>query len=232
MFMPNGLKWIVPLLLVMPWVASAAQTPPAGEDAAYTEMLNKRAEKIVAALSLADADKAQQIKQLLIEQYRSLKQVHDARDAKLRQLKEQAGPTTRPSPEQVNRVKDEAQAQLDQLNAEFVGRLSSLLTPEQVEIVKNEMTYNVLPITYRGFLDMLPDLTQTQKATILQMLTEAREKAMTGGTSEEKHAWFGKYKGRINNYLSKEGYDLKKASKEWQERLKARQQQQSGATTR
>jgi len=231
MSMPNGFRWVVALLLVLPRVASAAENPPAPEDAAYTEMLNRRADKIVAALSLTDTDKAQRVKQLLIEQYRSLKPVHDARDAKLRQLREQAGPTTKPSQEQVNRVKEDAQAQLDQLNAEFVSRLFSQLTPEQVEIVKNEMTYNVLPITYRGFLDMLPDLTETQKATILQMLTEAREKAMTGGTSEEKHAWFGKYKGRINNYLSKEGYDLKKASKEWQQRLKARQQQ-SGPTTR
>lgn len=232
MLMPDRFKGVVALLLLMPWVVWAAQNPPAAEDAAYTDMLSKRADKIVAALQLSDADKAQRVKQLLIEQYRSLKQVHDARDGKLRQLREQAGPTTKPSPEQVNRVREDAQQQLDQLNAEFVSRLSSELTPEQVEIVKNEMTYNVVPITYRGFLDMLPDLTDTQKATILQMLTEAREKAMTGGTSEEKHAWFGKYKGRINNYLSKEGYDLKQASKDWQQRLKARQQQHSGATTR
>ena len=32
---------------------------------------------------------------------------------------------------------------------------------------------------------------------------------------------YGKYKGRINNYLSSEGYDLKKASKEWAERERA-----------
>ena len=33
---------------------------------------------------------------------------------------------------------------------------------------------------------------------------------MDGSTSDEKHAVFGKYKGRINNYLSKAGYDAKK----------------------
>jgi hypothetical protein len=42
-------------------------------------------------------------------------------------------------------------------------------------------------------------------------LVEAREIAMDCGSSEEKHYWFGKYKGKINNYLSAEGYDLKKA---------------------
>ena len=33
---------------------------------------------------------------------------------------------------------------------------------------------------------------------------------------------FGKYKGRINNYLSKRGYDLVKERKAWYERIKAR----------
>ena len=80
------------------------------------------------------------------------------------------------------------------------------------------MTYGVLPITYKGYQAMLPALTTEQKATILAMLTEAREKAMDAGSSDEKHKWFGKYKGRINNYLAAQGYDLKKASKEWQAR--------------
>jgi hypothetical protein len=37
---------------------------------------------------------------------------------------------------------------------------------------------------------------------------------MDGGSSEEKHALFGKYKGRINNYLSAQGFDLKAAENE------------------
>ncbi|HOB33816.1 MAG TPA: DUF3826 domain-containing protein, partial [Verrucomicrobiota bacterium] len=34
--------------------------------------------------------------------------------------------------------------------------------------------------------------------------------AMDQGSSNEKHAIFNKYKGRINNYLVRAGYDLKK----------------------
>jgi hypothetical protein len=37
---------------------------------------------------------------------------------------------------------------------------------------------------------------------------------MDGCSSEEKHAIFGKYKGRINNYLSSQGIDLKAAEKQ------------------
>ncbi len=82
------------------------------------------------------------------------------------------------------------------------------------------MTYGVLPITYRGYLDMLPSLTDEQKKQIKDYLTEAREHAMDAGSSKEKHGWFGKYKGRINNYLSKAGYDMKKAGDDWEKRRK------------
>jgi hypothetical protein len=41
---------------------------------------------------------------------------------------------------------------------------------------------------------------------------------MDAGSSEEKHGWFRKYKGRINNELSAAGYDLKLAEEEWRRR--------------
>jgi hypothetical protein len=86
--------------------------------------------------------------------------------------------------------------------------------------VKDGMTYNILPITYKGYQEMIPNLTIQQKQQILTYLTEARDHAMSAGSSDKKHWWFGKYKGRINNYLSSEGYDLKKAGEEWDKRRK------------
>jgi len=77
---------------------------------------------------------------------------------------------------------------------------------------------------------MLPNLTDAQKKQILDWLTEAREHAMDAESSDKKHAWFGKYKGRINNYLAAAGIDMKKAEKEWQERIKERKQQQQQQT--
>ena len=84
------------------------------------------------------------------------------------------------------------------------------------------MTYRVLPITMTAYEDMLPTLTAEQKAQMLAWLTEAREHAMDASTSEEKHKWFGKYKGRINNYLSAAGIDMNQAGKDWQARIAAR----------
>jgi Spy/CpxP family protein refolding chaperone len=88
------------------------------------------------------------------------------------------------------------------------------------------MTYDVLHVTYTAYQDMLPNLTDAQKKQILDWLTEAREHAMDAESSDKKHAWFGKYKGRINNYLAAAGIDMKKAEKEWQERIKQRKQEQ------
>ena len=83
------------------------------------------------------------------------------------------------------------------------------------------MTYHKLQVTYDGYLEMLPELTPAQKKAVFDMLREARDRAVYAGSAEEKTAIFGRSKGRVNNYLSKEGYDLKKAGKDWAERRKA-----------
>jgi Protein of unknown function (DUF3826) len=111
---------------------------------------------------------------------------------------------------------------LQTLHHSFISGLQQLLSPEQVDLVKDGMTYRVFPITYAAYQDMLPTLTEVQKAKIYDWLKEARELAMDAESSDKKHAVFGKYKGRINNYLSAEGYDLKRATEEWQQRIKER----------
>jgi len=70
---------------------------------------------------------------------------------------------------------------------------------------------------------MIPTLKETEKKQILTWLIEAREHAMDAESSDKKHAWFGKYKGRINNYLSAAGYDLKKEGNDWEKKKKGRQ---------
>ena len=95
----------------------------------------------------------------------------------------------------------------------FLARLAVELNPEQVDGVKDGMTYGVLKVTYDVYMKMCPDLSEEQKKRIKAWLIEARELAMDQGSSKEKHGVFGKYKGKINNYLSAAGYDLKEAEK-------------------
>ena len=96
------------------------------------------------------------------------------------------------------------------------------LSPEQIEKVKDVMTFNVVHVTYDAQVDMIPTLTDEEKAQIMAWLKEARELALDAESSKKKHEVFGKYKGRINNYLSARGYDLVKEREAWYERIKAR----------
>lgn len=191
------------------------------QEAAYMRVTNERADKIVKTLDIAEASKALRILDIIAQQYRDLSKIHDARDAKIKVVKEQAGENQGTTNAQIKSIEAKADAQLNKLHDQYISKLSAELTPEQVAQVKDGMTYGVLPLTYKGYLALLPDLTKQQKAQIMAYLEEAREHAMDAGSSEKKHHWFGQYKGKINNYLSAEGYDLKKAEKVLQERQEA-----------
>ena len=61
-----------------------------------------------------------------------------------------------------------------------------------------------------------------RKETVVEVIKSLRrELALDAESSKKKHEVFGKYKGRINNYLVKRGYDLKKEREEWYKRMEA-----------
>jgi len=178
-----------------------------GQDEAYKRTATERAEKIVRNLELRDADKAAQVTVLIAAQYVALNQIHGLRD---KQLAER--------PEDSDAIQAEAEKRAGELHQEYVGKLAGVLTPEQVDKVKDGMTYDVVPKTYLNYQLMLPYLSDAQLSRIYGWLVEAREQAMDGGSSEEKHAWFNKYKGKITNFLAQEGFNLKQESEDWAKR--------------
>ena len=97
--------------------------------------------------------------------------------------------------------------------------MSLYLNEKQIEAVKDGLTYGVVKVTYDATLDMIPTLKPEEKVQILAWLKEAREFSMDAENSNKKHEWFGKYKGRINNYLAKRGYDLVKEREGWYKRI-------------
>ena len=197
-------------LLVLPFCAFGAPDAPPEPDAALVQ----RAEKIVAALSLPDTEKAARIRDVVASQYAALRPVHEARDAAIKAARAQAAADKAASEAAVAAARDTATARQAELHYAFLARLAAELDAAQVEKIKDGMTYGVAPNTFRVYQEMLPDLSAEQRTQILAWLTEAREHAMDAGSSQEKHGWFGKYKGRINNYLSKAGYDMKKAERD------------------
>ena len=215
-------------LLIAVTTTSFAQieSATADKEAAYTKTINERAAKIVAALGITESEKAKKVQAIIGGQYRNLNSIHTDRDTQIKTIKAK-GETKEITEAAVKVAEAEATAKLNKLHATYLAQLSSQLTPEQVIKVKDGMTYNVAPNTYTSYLDMIPTLNAEQKKQILVWLTEAREFAMDAESSEKKHGWFGKYKGRINNYLSAAGYDLKKEGEAWQKRLKEKEEKKN-----
>jgi hypothetical protein len=194
-------------------LADASQAANASDpEAAYTQDITKRADKIVATLGISDETHKTRVRDLIAQQYRTLREIHAARDARVNETKQ--SPSDANVAEGFAKVaRDAANLKLTEAHRRFVARLSVDLAPEQVDKVKDGLTYGVVGITYKRYLELFPAMKEEHKREVLADLVEAREYAMDAGKSEEKHAIFGKYKGRINNYLSKAGYDMKQAEK-------------------
>ena len=206
-------------LAVFSYGMAQSNTQPKEQEQAYTKVIDQRAQKIVTPLDIKDAAKAERVKNIIAGRYHQLNDWQNAEETKVKVAKAQNVSDKVSLKAQLDAYKKEEDAEIESSHKDYISALSKELTPQQVDKVKDGMTYNVLPITYKGYQEMIPNLTEKQKAQILAWLTEAREHAIDAGTSKDKHAWFGKYKGRINNYLSAQGYDLKKEGEDWQKRM-------------
>jgi Protein of unknown function (DUF3826) len=215
--MKGTLLFIAVALLAAP--AFAAKEKPAATEtnltseqaeANYTQAIEKRTADILEVLALSDTNQAAKVHDAVIAQYRSLRAWHDANDDRLKQAAKDTNVVT------------QIQASLKALHDPFILTLSNNLTPTQVEQVKDKMTYGKVKVTYDAYLEIVPGLTDTDKARILELLKAAREEAMDCGSSKEKDAVFKKYKGKINNYLSTNGHDVAQAYKDWGAKQKAR----------
>lgn len=198
---PNGP--VRPAALALAACAATIVAAQADQSEEYRRVVTGRAEKIVDPMGIDDSAQRDRVVELIADQYVALSEAHDSRDQRLASGDEHEAA-----------VRDASHRQVVELHRKFVAALYAELSHEQVEAVKDGMTYGVLPNTYRGYLRLIPSATDEQKRMIHANLIEAREHAMDAGSSKEKHGWFGKYKGRINNRLSADGIDLKQAERD------------------
>ena len=168
-----------------------------GQDSAYVETIKSRSQKIVDGLSLTDSQKAENVRNIIANRYFLLNDIHSKYD---------------------KNQQDARDAELYKHHFELASALALYLTEEQIDAVKDGMTFGRLNRDYKAQLEMIPSLTDEEKAQILIWLREAREYAMDAADSKGKHFWFDKYRGRTNNWLSARGYDLKKERENWMKR--------------
>ena len=186
---------------------AAPQPQRPSADPKYRETINKRATAAVAAANVADDAKKAAAIEVAESHYVGINDIHFDRDAAVKLANGDA--------DEIAKVRAKAAANVAIVHKKFTDDLAALLTPEQCDAVKDKMTYDVRLITFRVYSEMLPTLTDAQKAKIRELLLAGREDALVAGDANEKHEKFRLAKGRITNYLSAQGYDMKKASEEW-----------------
>lgn len=213
---------LMSLLFLCGWIsAGAVDLNKENRDPKYVESIVNRSQKIVDKLGLTDAKVAEDVCNVIANRYFELNDIYEIRDAKVKAVKE-SGLTGDAKNEALKAAENEKDAALYRSHFAFPASLSLFLNEEQIEAVKDGMTYGVVKVTYEATLDMIPSLKEEEKVQIYAWLVEAREFAMDAENSNKKHAAFGKYKGGINNYLAKRGYNLTKEREEWAKRVKAR----------
>ena len=197
-------------LFITQSVLAQMSTPPAspGEmETTYTAAIESRTEEILKPLALTNSAASNALHDLIIAQYRVMRSRDDLINAKLAAMGKPVDYANRAA---------ELEAESKLLHDHFIAQLGKYLTPDQIEKVKDKMTYNKVKITYDAYNNIIPNLTESDKAKILELLKSAREKAIDGGSASEKSEIFQQYKNQINDYLNANGHDVAKAYKDWE----------------
>lgn len=198
---------------------NAVELDSNGRDPKYVETIMQRSKKVTDALNISGTEKGEQVLNIVANRYFKLNDIYAERDSLKAVAKAMTGEEKKRKMEYAEMLKDQ---KLYKSHFGFIADLSVYLTDAEVETVKDVLTYNVVNVTYKAQCDMIPTLKEEEKVQILAWLKEGREYAIDAESSKKKHEAFGKYKGRINNWLSKRGYNLTKEREGWAKRVKAR----------
>lgn len=207
------------LLSLGSMTAGAVDLDSIGRDAKYVETIMLRSTKVTDALKITGTARGKEVLNIVANRYFKLNDIYTERDSIKAVAKTLTGNDKKQKMEYAEILKDQ---KLYKSHFGFIADLSVYLSEKEVETVKDVLTYNVVNVTYKAQCDMIPSLKLEEKVQILAWLKEAREYAMDAESSKKKHEAFGKFKGRINNWLSKRGYNLTKEREEWAKRVKAR----------
>jgi len=199
---------------------STPPATPAELEATYTAAIEGRTDDILNSLALTNSTASNTVHDLIIAQYRVMRSRDDLINAKLVAAGKEITYSNRASS-----LEDESKP----LHDHFFAELAKVLKPEQVDTVKDKMTYNKVKVTYDGYNNIVPGLTETDRAKILELLKAAREKAVDGGSASEKSEIFQVYKDKINDYLNAHGHDVAKAYRDFEAKQALAQSTQSAA---
>ncbi len=209
-------------------VPSAAPAAPAEPDKAAVNLKSaeKRARQALAALKLDDPAKAAVVREIIVPHYLALLAWQEANDEQVADLWAKWRQARSGTPDEVKAAGitkhiDAVYATFAPQHDAFVAKLAEVLSPEQVETVKDSWTANKVRVTYNAYLAIFPILSEKQKAFTLANLKAAREQAIDARTMKEKSAFFKKYKLLIEAQFEREGIDTRQYRRDFAARQKA-----------
>lgn len=210
----------------MPPVMSTPPVTLEEREAMYKVVVEDRTLKIMEALAMTNSIKSNRVHDAIVAHYRALRARDEAIDAELITL-----------PMGSKEWQEQRIAMFPRmsqpLHEQFIATLSKDLAPGQIEMVKDKMTYGKVEFTYSAYCSIIPNMTDADKAKVMELLKQAREVAMDGGSSGQKTAVFQEYKDQINAYLNSHGYDVAEATRAWNAKQEQAKQQttESGPVT-
>jgi len=181
----------------------AASKPAASTQQTITATAERRARGILKELALTDQAKAEKVHDIIVGFY--VKRIAwGPKDEEMKQLarrlRSSATEKDQAQAEEIDKQIAALREELAAMRAGLLARLGEVLTPEQVETVKDVMTYKKVPLLLKA-CTRRNTLTDRQRAVVLKLLTDAREEAMVAGSSEDKHGIFNRAVGKVNLYL-------------------------------
>jgi len=215
------------ITLLSTFLAYAVEPDTLGRNPKYVANIILRSQKITDALNICLPTEQKKVLHIIANRYFQLNDIYEKRDAQLATVKTDTTLSADQKKIRNEQIQAEKDAALYRTRFAFLAALQLYLSNVQIESVKDGMTFGVLMVTYNSTLDMIPSLKVEEKKQIMAWLSEARELAIDAESSEKKHAIFGKYKGRINNYLSVRGYNLTIERENWYKRIEEKKKRGS-----
>src|SRR5690348_16999453 len=131
----------------------------------YMKMLTERSAKIINTLGLTDSVKYKDLVNVVANQYVSVNDIQDQYKATVKDIK--AAHTNKVETDSLVNLESEKKSnKLLDLHKKYISLLSAKLSEDQVEKIKDGMTYNVLHVTYGAYEDEILTLTKEQKEKI------------------------------------------------------------------
>lgn len=197
------------VLIAIACLAGAARLAAAdGVDAATQKRIEQKVDRLISTAKITDADKVAKVKAIGADWFATLFAWHKENDPKLNALwaewnKARAVVPKDEFPGELVAVKiEETYASLKPAYDNYIARLSSVLTSEQIDAVKEAWSRSPGRMrTYNSYLEIVPDLKDKDKEVIMARMNLAREAAMLTDADREIVNIFKRHKVKVEQYV-------------------------------